>query len=118
MNEYKHEDSCSTQKRPKGDCNCEVALCLLDEIKLSLLNEDGKTFSDPALAKQIDGCMAATPLGMNGETPRIKIGKYELCEFRLPPDDTFYIELIGGEGAQMPKAEFESVVSKFFKEHF
>ena len=57
MEKYKHDEKCATKKKPRGDCNCEVALCLLDEIRLSLLNEDGETFSDPALAKQIEGCM-------------------------------------------------------------
>jgi len=57
-------------------------------------------------------------LGMYGETPRVTIGRYEICEFTLPPDDTFWIEIIGGEGAQMSKDSFEPIVSDFFSKHF
>lgn len=56
-------------------------------------------------------------LGMYGETPRIIIGQYEICEFMLPPNNCLWIEITGGEGAQITKKSFEPILSRFFKEH-
>lgn len=64
-----------------------------------------------------EGCILKPLMGMYGETPRITIGGYEICEFKIPADDTFWIEFIGGKGAQVSKDAFEPVLSEFFKNH-
>jgi hypothetical protein len=57
-------------------------------------------------------------LGMYEETPRIKIGCLEICEFRNPPDGTVWIENETGEGAQFNKTDLEPLILQFYNKHF
>ena len=59
---YKHEISCSTNKNPRGDCDCGVAITLLDETRLFLLAGENSTFTDPDFIGQIEGCFGNNPI--------------------------------------------------------
>ena len=57
-------------------------------------------------------------LGMYGETPRIQIGKFEMCEFTLPPGDSLWIEETGEDAMQFTKTQFEPFLKQFYDKHF
>lgn len=57
-------------------------------------------------------------LGMYGETPRIQVGDFEICEFTTPPGEFVWIEILGGEGAQFPKERLAPILKQFFHDNF
>ena len=55
------------------------------------------------------------PVGMYGETPRVRIGKFTISR---QDDDSVWIETDQGEGAQFPDNLFEQCVLKFYEKNF
>lgn len=55
--------------------------------------------------------------GMYGDTPKVVIGKYSICEMSAPPDG--YVWIDGDvDGASFDKSVFEKAVEKFYNENF
>ncbi len=57
-------------------------------------------------------------LGMYGETPEIRIGKYIISNFTIPVGGDLWIELEDGEGFQANKEQIEPYISQMFKDLF
>jgi hypothetical protein len=57
-------------------------------------------------------------LGHYGETPRITIGNFIICEATLPAGDKLWIEEVDEDGMQFPKKLFEATLKKFYDENF
>jgi hypothetical protein len=58
-------------------------------------------------------------IGMYGETPEIKIGKFIIREMTLPAGDCVWIDNeVAGDGAALCKVEFEKVIEKFYNDNF
>lgn len=58
-------------------------------------------------------------IGMYGETPRIKVGKFTIC--RMCPDgedNSVWIEFADGEGAEFSDELFEEAIASFYAKHF
>ncbi len=55
------------------------------------------------------------PIGMYGETPRVKIGQYSLSIMR---ENSIWIEHEDGEGGEFEESDLEAVVHAFYKKHF
>ena len=64
--------------------------------------------------KQIRDGLKKKPVGMYGDTPRISIGKFTICEQHIPPSETVWIEVEGKEGGEFRKEDFEAVIREFF----
>ena len=56
-----------------------------------------------------------TKIGMYGETPRVKVGKYTICR---QDESSVWIEHESGEGAQFPDDLFEECIHDFYSSHF
>ena len=57
-------------------------------------------------------------IGMYGETPRITIGKFIICEMTLPPGNQVWIEEIDEDGMAFGKNLFEAALKKFYDKNF
>jgi len=60
-------------------------------------------------------CPAKNPIGMYGETPRVKIGKYTICR---QDDKSVWIEVEGDEGGQFSDESFEKTIAEYFNKNF
>jgi len=57
-------------------------------------------------------------LGMYGDTPRVKVGKFTICK---QDDKGIWIQdegPNGGEGGAFPNELFEKCIEEFFNKHF
>ena len=59
--------------------------------------------------------MTIQPIGMYGETSRVKVGDFEICR---QTDKSIWIEHEDGEGGEFSEAEFANAIKKFFNLHF
>jgi len=57
-------------------------------------------------------------VGMYGDTPRITIGKFIICEQHDPPGETVWIEEVGEDGSEFRKDMFEKALKKFYDAEF
>ncbi len=54
-------------------------------------------------------------VGMYGETPKIDIGKFSICEQSIPLGKTVWIELKdGSEGSEFCKKKLEKLIDYFY----
>lgn len=59
------------------------------------------------------------PIGMYGETPKIKIGKFEICRFDPSGENnSTWIAHEDGEGGQFSDKLFEKAIDDFFNKNF
>jgi len=56
-------------------------------------------------------------LGMYGETPQIKIGKFIICEQTLPAGDSVWIQEAEKDGGVFPKAKVETALEDFYNKN-
>jgi hypothetical protein len=57
-------------------------------------------------------------IGMYGETPRVQIGKFTICEMHLPPGKSIWIEEEGEDGMEFPKDHFEKFLKQWYDTNF
>lgn len=53
-------------------------------------------------------------VGMYGETPRVKVGQFNICRQN---DNSVWIETADGEGAQLPDDLFEEAIREFYEKY-
>jgi len=56
-------------------------------------------------------------IGMYGDTPRIAVGRFLICDQHEPADDQIWIEEVGVHGGVFSKEVFEKAVAQFLSEH-
>jgi hypothetical protein len=57
-------------------------------------------------------------IGIYGETPRIKIGEFTICEQTNPPRDTVWIENERGERGEFRKDLIEFDIEEIFNKYY
>ena len=55
------------------------------------------------------------PVGMYGETPKVKVGKFSICR---QDGKSVWIELENGEGGSFSDDLFGKSIEEFFNKHF
>ena len=60
--------------------------------------------------------------GMYGDTPKIRIGRFSICEMTIPAGDEIWVEdedlESGGDAACFPKALFEPAIKEVYDKNF
>ncbi len=56
-------------------------------------------------------------IGMYGETPKIRIGGFVICDAAIPDNGSVWIEGPDGDGGEFGKAALEPFLKDFFDKH-
>jgi hypothetical protein len=71
----------------------------------------------PTLHK-IRQSLTVKKVGMYGDTPPLKVGRFSLCEMTIPIGNTVWIEdEVGGDGGKFNKKQLESAIKEFYDKH-
>lgn len=92
-------------------------------IELNALVEN--LFIKEVVVDWVESCISTTisakldkkKVGMYGETPKVTIGNFTICEMTLPAGDSIWIERPEEEGGEFKKSLLEPMLKEFFDKH-